>query len=31
MPYLKFLSDDEIQAMHDATMKVMSEVGKDPV
>jgi len=27
MPYLKFLSDDEVKAMHDATMKVMSEVG----
>lgn len=27
MPYLKFLSDEEVKAMHEATMKVMSEVG----
>lgn len=27
MPYLKFLSDDEVKAMHEATLKVMSEVG----
>ena len=27
MPYLKFLSDDEVKAMHEATMKVMREVG----
>lgn len=27
MPYLKFLSDQEVKAMHDATMKVMGEVG----
>lgn len=27
MPPLKFLSDDEVKAMHEATLRVMSEVG----
>jgi trimethylamine--corrinoid protein Co-methyltransferase len=27
MPPLKFLSDDEVKAMHEATLQVMSEVG----
>ncbi len=27
MPYLKFLSDEDVKAMHEATLQVMSEVG----
>jgi trimethylamine--corrinoid protein Co-methyltransferase len=27
MPYLKFLSDEEVKTMHEATMKIMGEVG----